>query len=201
MKNIKWIILFLIVIGVLAFGIWIRDIVNTRQVQTSSTVLLEEIQKVSKVIAVEGYFSEVYDYKEYWKYDWMPLRKKALVRVKAKVSVGYDMSDMVIDVNEAARTINLSEIGEPEILSIDHDLDYYDITEGTFNAFTVEDYNKIQEETKEFIRERALNSELKTMAEEQRKALHTTIKNLAELTGWQVISGPRYAPGIEDRHK
>jgi len=201
MKHFKWIIVTVLVIAAFAGGMWIRGMTKDREIHTSSTVLLEEIKKVSKVIAVEGYFSEVYDYKEYWKYDWIPLRKKALVRIKAKVSVGYDMSEMVIDVDEASMTISLSKIGEPQLLSIDHDLDYYDITEGTFNAFTVEDYNKIQDEAKEFIREKALNSELKTMAEIQRKELYTTIKNLAELTGWTVITGPRYVPGIEDRHK
>lgn len=200
MKHLKWIILAILLLAILVGSFWIRGMMNTREIRTSSTVLLEEIRKVSKVIAVEGYFSEVYDYKEYWMYDWIPLRKKALVRVKAKVSVGYDMSEMVINVDEASRVISLSKIGEPQILSIDHDLDYYDITEGTFNAFTLEDYNKIQDEAKEFIRERALNSELKAMAEQQRQDLYTTIKNLAELTGWKVVTGPRYVPGIENRH-
>ena len=62
-----------------------------------STVLLERIKTVAKLVTVEGYFSEVYDYKSYWGYDFSPFRKKALVRVKARVSVGYDLDQMKIE--------------------------------------------------------------------------------------------------------
>ena len=59
-----------------------------------SQVLMEKIKTVAKLVTVEGYFSEVYDYQDYWNYDVSMFRKKALIRVKAKVSVGYDLSKM-----------------------------------------------------------------------------------------------------------
>ncbi|MBP7184461.1 MAG: DUF4230 domain-containing protein, partial [Saprospiraceae bacterium] len=62
--------------------------------QESADVLLEKIKYVSKLVTVEGYFSELYNYKDYWQYDWWPFQRKALIRVKAKVSAGYDLSQM-----------------------------------------------------------------------------------------------------------
>jgi hypothetical protein len=38
-----------------------------------------------------------------------------------------------------------------ELISLDHTLDYYDISEGTFNSFSAEDYNKINNDVKEHI--------------------------------------------------
>jgi hypothetical protein len=104
-----------------------------------SEVLLEKIRSVAKLVTVEGYFSEIYDYEDYWGYDIAPLRKKALLRVKAKVSVGYDLGAMKFELKPEEQQLRISGIPEPHIISIDHDVDYYDITEGTFNSFTEKD--------------------------------------------------------------
>ncbi|MBT8218211.1 MAG: DUF4230 domain-containing protein [Bacteroidia bacterium] len=137
------------------------------KVEEEATTLLERIEAVSKLITVEGFFSEVYQYKDYWKYDISLLRKKALLRIKAKVSVGYDMSNMDIAIDETNKEVILNLPAQPEILSIDHDLDYYNISEGTFNSFSENDYNKLEDNAKSFIREKALESDLMQAAEDQ----------------------------------
>ena len=48
------------------------------EVTEESKILLEKIKTVSKLVTVEGYFSEIYDYQEYWGYDLSPFRKKSL---------------------------------------------------------------------------------------------------------------------------
>ena len=62
-----------------------------------ATVLLEKVKKVSKLIAVEGYLSEIYEYEQ--KNDLLDIPilfgKKALIRVNAKASVGYDFEKMI----------------------------------------------------------------------------------------------------------
>jgi hypothetical protein len=134
-------------------------------VEEESRVLLEKIEKVSKLITVEGHFSEIYNYEEHWGYDFSPFRKKALIRVKAKVSVGYDLTKMDFKADTKTKTIMISNMPDPEIMSIDHDLDYYDITEGSFNSFEEADYNKMNANAKEKIRKEALNSGLFLSAE------------------------------------
>ena len=153
----------------------------------SSTVLLNKIEKVVKLVAVEGNISEIYDYKDYYNFDIAPFRKKALVRVNAKVSVGYNFEKVKITVDEASRTIKLSNFPEAEILSIDHDLDYYDITQGTFNRFSNEDYNKINTRAKEYVADKARESDLIKAAEEQKQEILDMIRILVNGGGWELI--------------
>ncbi|RMF24616.1 MAG: DUF4230 domain-containing protein [Bacteroidetes bacterium] len=180
--------------GAFALGIWLaRCWYQSRQSTTSedATVLLERMQQVAKLITVEGYFSEIYDYKDYWHYDILPLRKKALLRVKAKVSVGYDLSRLEFEARPEERLIVLSNLPDPEILSIDHDIDYYDIQEGIFNSFSREDYNRLNAEAKELIRKRALESHLFLVAEEQSNQLQEMMRFMAESAGWTLRFQPR----------
>ena len=143
--------------------------------QISSEVILNRIKEVSKLVTVEGYFSEMYNYKNYYNLEWSMFTKKALVRVKA---------------------ISMDRLPEPEIISLDHDIDYYDITEGTFNTFTPEDFNKINSDAKDYIRKVAIQSELPARAKLQSQKSIETIKLIAESAGWTVkISQPQSIKG------
>jgi Protein of unknown function (DUF4230) len=154
--------------------------------QENGVVLLERIKQVAKLVTVEGYFSEIYDYQDYYGYDLSIFRKKALIRVKAKVSVGYDLEKMKVTADAATKTIHLSGIPAAEILSIEHDLDYYDVQEGFFNEFSSEDYDKLNASAKEFIRKKALESDLVKNATTQRNNLIETMRFMTESTGWKL---------------
>ena len=63
-----------------------------------STVLLERIKSVCKLISVEGDFAEVYKY-ENTKERFLSLvssKKKALVIINAKVHIGYDLKKLFL---------------------------------------------------------------------------------------------------------
>ncbi len=151
------------------------------------SVLLEKIQAVTKLITVEGYFSEIYTYQDYYGYDLPGFRKKALLRVKAKVSVGYDLDRMKITSYPERKIIEISEIPPPELLSLEHDLDYYDIQEGIFNNFSAEDYNKLNANAKDFVRQKAQESELFDRARLQRNKVFEMIGILVEGAGWNLV--------------
>ncbi len=159
---------------------------KTIKTEEEARVLVEKIKTVSKLITVEGSFSEIYDYKDYWGYDLSPFRKKALVRVNAKVSVGYDLNQMKVEAFPTEKRIVISNLPDPEILSIDHDLDYYDLSEGTFNSFSTEDYNKINTNAKAEIEKKALESDLFLVAEEQSDNMLEMIGVMVESIGWEL---------------
>ena len=156
-----------------------------------SQVLMEKIKTVAKLVTVEGYFSEIYDYEDYWNYDISPFRKKALIRVKAKVSVGYDLTKMSIEAKPEQKILIISNLPDPSIISIDHDLDYYDISEGTFNTFSEDDYTMMNKNAKEKIRESAVSSDLFLAAEKQSNDMLDLIKLMVEGAGWQLQFKPR----------
>ena len=158
-----------------------------RNTEAAATVPLERIQTVAKVVTVEGYFSELYNYKDFYAYDWWIFRKKAILRVKAKVSAGYDLSGLAFDVQPDQNLIIIRNIPDtPQIISIDHQLDYYDISEGAFNAFSETDYNKINKNAKSFIEEKARQSDLLPKAKEQGIEMLELIRFIAESAGWKV---------------
>jgi hypothetical protein len=180
----------LIVVGVL-LGRAMYKQRETAVAREQSQVLLERMEKVAKLITVEGYFSEIYDYQDYWRFDWLPFQKKALLRVKAKVSVGYDLSKMHIQALPEEKRFIISDLPDPEILSIDHDVDYYDITQGVFNSFKEADYNLMNRNAKKIIEEQALKSDLMLNAEKQAADILDLIRFMVESAGWSMEFRPR----------
>ncbi len=162
-----------------------------------STVVLEKIKKVAKMITVEGEFSELYSYKDYYGYDISPLRKKAIVRVNAKASVGYDFNKMQINIYPDKGRVVIKNFPNAELLSIEHDIDYYDITEGVFNGFEVGDYNKMLKASKDKIVNAALTSNLFEKAEEQKAELIQLLGFMVEQMGYELIIEERLA--IDER--
>ena len=165
-----------------------NQVVDARE---QSQVLIEKIKTVAKLVTVEGYFSELYSYEDYWRFDVSPFRKKALIRVKAKVSIGYDLAAMSVEARPEEKLLIISNLPDPQIISIDHDLDYYDITEGSFNSFSKDDYNRMNQGAKDKIREQALNSELFMTAEKQSNNMLDMIRFMVEGAGWTLQFQPR----------
>jgi Protein of unknown function (DUF4230) len=186
--------LFLSIIFILAlfgagylFALYLSEKENNENRIEESTILLEKIQSVAKMVTIEGYYSELYRYEDFWGYDWWIFRKKAIMRVKAKVSVGYDLNKLKFDLNKETWTLYIRNVpNEPEIISIDHQIDYYDISQGSFNSFSEKDYNKIQKNAKEMIAKKAATGELMIRAKKQGLELLDLIKFMAEGAGWKV---------------
>ena len=154
----------------------------------NTTIEKEKIKTVTKLISVEGQFSELYNYKESYDYDFFNLfSKKIILRVNAKVSVGYDFEKINISVDSLSKTVTFNELPQAEILSIDHDIDYYDISEGTFSSFTPEEYNAIQKKAKNLIAEKAKNTPLIAEAEKQKAEYLKMIDMALTSAGWKLI--------------
>lgn len=154
-----------------------------------STVLLEKIQAVAKLSTVEGTFSEIYNYSEYQGYFTFFWDKKILVRVRATVSAGYNLERMHIEADPKTKTIHLSGMPKPEILSIDHSLDYYDISEGLFTSFSPEDYTRINQRAKDLIRDNAQKSRLLEEADAQGAKMLDLMRFMIEGAGWTLQVG------------
>ncbi|NUO03717.1 MAG: DUF4230 domain-containing protein, partial [Saprospiraceae bacterium] len=88
------------IIGALAFtfllGGWLtyRFLAPKPKPAESASILLEKIRTVVKLTTVEGEFSEIYNYNEYSGYFTWLWDKKALIRVHAVVSAGYDLTNL-----------------------------------------------------------------------------------------------------------
>lgn len=173
------------VAGAAAVYYFMRPMANRTTV--SADVLLEQTRKTLKLSVVEGDFSEIYSNKNYQYFDFWPFRKQILMRVKARVLVGYDFEKWQFDIDSVNRTIRVRQNSKPEILSIDHTVDYYDISEGLFNSFSPGDYNRIQADTKDRIRQMVGKSNLFNQANEQLTQTLTQLEQLLQFAGWTLI--------------
>lgn len=115
-----------------------------------STVLLEKIKSVCKLISVEGDFAEIYKY-ENTKEHFMSLvssKKKALIVINAKAQIGYDLQKIFMHADNEKKKIILTNFPEPQVISVEPELEFYDIQNGLFNTFTPNDLTSLNKEAK-----------------------------------------------------
>ncbi len=187
-KIIKYTIvsfLFLILLGIAWYSGMKYNLEQSKST-VKQDIILQQIKSVLQVGTIEGSFSEIYDYKEYYAFDISPFQKKALLRVKADVLVGFNLDSISITVSGKNKTVVISELPKPEILSIDHDLDYYDISEGTFNSFTKEDYNKMNSQAKIAIKNTVMKSEMLNKAQLELEKHLELLNSLLKSYGWKL---------------
>lgn len=185
-------LLFLVAIAIGGIAAWqvfnwmygkkLRD--NKDELRKESTLLLERIEKVFKVVMAEGYFTEIYDHsskKELM--GFFKVNKKALVVARAKVSVGFDFGKMKVRRDENSRKLLVEQFPEAEILSIDTDYKFYDIDQGWLHKFNHEDYTNILNEAKKLMQEKALTSDLPKVANRQ---IGLMVNQLAASMNWEL---------------
>ena len=199
MKFFGYILLILsgIVIGFLLYmvlfgrGSKINPMPDSKQ-----QILLERIKNVAKLVTVEGEFANVHEYKNFYWTDISIFNKKALLKVKAKVSVGFDLKKMVWNVDSINKTIRISNMPQPEIISIDHDVSYYDMQEGMFNSFSESDLTEINQVIKKKLQESTEKGPLMEKARQEGFDQLEIIKILVEQAGWTfVISSGDFQSG------
>jgi hypothetical protein len=187
-KFYKYLIIILIIlfaIGIAWYSGFKASFFEKKSTLTQE-VVMEQIKNVVKLGTVEVYFSEIYNYKEHYGPDLSFFTKKALIRVKAKILAGFDLEKINVKVDETTKTVKIENLPEPQILSIEHDLDYYDITEGMFNSFTTEDYNKMNNQAKVYIKNVALKTNLMQNAKKQLNSHLQVLNMLMSSYGWKL---------------
>ncbi|WP_396602989.1 DUF4230 domain-containing protein [Algibacter sp. R77976] len=180
-----------VIIGVLVtLGVVtvLKSIKKKQLVNSQSTILLEKIKKVCKFITVEGDFAEIYHYEDV-KERFLKLitsKKKALVVINAKAHIGYDLSKIDLQADTYKKKIILNHFPQPEILSIETNLNYYDKSDGYFNRFEANDLTGLHNEAKQHINDKIPESGLIQVA--QKEALETIllIETIVETIGWKL---------------
>lgn len=192
--NIKQLFAVLLIVMASMIGMYyfLKAKVFTPVVTESTTVMLERMRMVTKLTTVEGQFSEIYQGGEEYPIDFLGLfSKKILVRVTATVACGYDFEKMNIKIDSSNHSVTISDFPKPQVLSVDHDLDYYDVKEGTFNSFTAEEYNKINRGAKDKIEFNPAIPKLLAQAEKQKNDYISMMDIALKGVGWKlIVNGP-----------
>ncbi|WP_397364610.1 DUF4230 domain-containing protein [Olleya sp. R77988] len=180
----------LIIGGILALGIYTyyNYFQSKRKVSAQSVILLDKIKKVCKFITVEGDFAEIYHYEDV-KERFLKLvssKKKALVIINAKAYVGYDFNKIELKANQKKKTVTINHFPQPEILSIESNINYYDKKDGYFNKFEATDLTALSEEAKQHIRDKVPESGLYNVARKEALESLLLVENIVETIGWKL---------------
>ena len=162
---------------------------QTKQTTTAQSILLlDKIKRVCKFITVEGDFAEIYHYEDV-KEKFLKLissRKKALVVINAKAHVGFDLSKIQMRSNSKATTVVLTHFPQPEVLSIESNINYYDKQDGMFNKFEASDLTELHTKAKAHIMDKIPESGLYDVAKLEALEAIQLIENLVETIGWSL---------------
>ncbi len=162
---------------------------KTKQTTTAQSILLlDKIKRVCKFITVEGDFAEIYHYEDV-KQKALKLissRKKALVVINAKAHVGFDLNKVKMNSNSKSKTVVLTHFPQPEVLSIESDINYYDKKDGMFNKFEASDLTELHTKAKQHIRDKIPESGLYSVAKNEALEAIQLIENLVETIGWKL---------------
>ena len=182
----KAVLLVLVILGVV-FGLrYFESKQDQRdQLEASTDLIQKQIKNVGKLVVTEGSFSQVYSFKDSKRFylDVFSARKKALIVVNAEVTIAYDLSKLKTEINPETKTVTITYIPEEEI-SINPNIQYYDVTQDYLNQFEAADYNKIQKRINNSLMEKIENSSLKSNAKNRLVSELQKIYILTNSMGW-----------------
>lgn len=177
----------IVIAFVIVFGLrYCENRKENREVLEANTALIQkELKNVGKLVVTEGSYAQVFSYNDSKKFylDVLSARKKALIVVNAKASIAYDLSKVQTEVDENTKTVRITNIPEPE-LSINPNIEYYDMQQDYLNQFSATDYNKIKKRIEKSLRKKIEASELRANAENRLISELQKIYILTNSMGW-----------------
>lgn len=176
----------LLVLGSIWYFVGKRE--NKDEIRANSAMIQQQIQNVGKLIVTEGYFSQVFTFKNSQNLflDIVTSDKKALVVANAKATVEYDLRQLETRVDEDNKTVVITKIPEP-VINIYPEIEYYDVTQDYFNKFEANDYNKIKNSVTAQFRKKIESSGLKDNAQERLMSELVNIYVLTKSMGWTLM--------------
>lgn len=187
MKNF-FIGLLILIVSILSFLLFKNSLLTKKDnSKVDSTIVVQKIQKVLKLVTVEGHFSELMNYADFDYIDFPGFRKDAIVQVDAVVSIGYNLDSLKISTNEEKKTITIQNMPKPSIIAIDSDVKFKNLSSGLFTSFNEQELTKLNTLGKEKIRQKALQGELIKQTEEQKNELFELLFYMAKGNGYKII--------------
>lgn len=184
-KTINVILFFAVLFA--AVFLYFKTTKDDKKVEEDAQIILKSLTSVSKLVVLESQWSEIYTYKETEKvfFNLLPTEKKAIVLLKAKAQISYDLKKLKIKIDKENKQLIIQSLPKEEIM-IEPDLEYYDIETSVLNKFKPSDFNKIQKNAKAFVLNEIEKSGLKNQAKQTFVEKLQSLISLTEGLGWTV---------------
>jgi len=190
MQFLKYITVFLL--GFFISKFWYEHQEEKKHQKEEVQVFLNGIQNLSKLVVSEGNFSEIYSFtdSEKYFYNYLSFDKKAVLSVNAKVEVGYDLSQLEIQVDSLGKAIIINKIPKEEVV-ISPDVKYFDLEQSQFNTFSKEELNQLNDKAIENIKSTIVVSGLQKEAKTRLFEELSKIYQLSKVYNWKVIDNTK----------
>jgi hypothetical protein len=175
-----------LILGYYGYRYFTKD-KETTTMDYNTDLIQERIKNVGKLIVTEGHFSQVMTYKDQQKYlmDLISFEKKAIIIINADVTISYDLRQMKYAIDDKNKVITILTIPKEEV-KISPDIQFYNVEQSTMNAFTGDDYNKINKKVKADLANKVAKSKLKANAKNRLISELSTILVLTHSMGWKL---------------
>ena len=171
---------------------------ETETINQQSQLIREALKNVGKLIVTEGEYAQVFTYEDskQFYFDILSASKKALVMVNAKATIAYDLNKVTTQIDDATKTIHITQIPDPE-LSVYPDIEYYDIQQDLFNPFEAGDHQLIKERVTEELQKKIKTSVLYTNAQNRLISELQKIYILTSAMGWTLTYNENPIENVE----
>ena len=88
--------------------------------------------------------------------------------------------------DKSKKIIALTHLPQPEVLSLEPHLEFYDIKNGIFNTFSSEDLTQVNQEAREHILDKIPGSRLMDTARNEALQAVLMIEKIVETIGWKL---------------
>src|SRR5690606_36570157 len=166
-------------------------------------ILLDKIKQVCKLITVEGEFSEVFAHRDGKSmfFKLLQMEKQALLIVEAKVLIGFNLTKNNIEMQHEKKRQGATHYPDQEVVSMDTDLEFYDVQKGIIHKFSELDFTNINAKSKEFMREKIEQSYLFDIARNQAADTVAIIRQLIDSVGWALVAEDLVLPQPKEQKK
>jgi hypothetical protein len=139
------------------------------------------------MIVSEAFFNQVYSYTDSDKYlfDMLNFDKNVILLVNARAQVSYDLNKLKINIDSIHKIIHISHIPKEEITIIP-EIKYYNLEQSSFNSFSKDELNEINQKAIRQITESIDLSNLKKKAKKQFIKNLENLYALSKIYGWKV---------------
>ena len=153
----------------------------------TGSVIIEQIKSTAKMITKEVSISEHYKWSDYNQgYKWNMFKKEAVLIVKAKAMLGFDLSVLTYSADPSNKVITIDNVPTIEILSLAHSTEWINVEEGYFNSFTEQERNEINNRAKRFATN-VIQHKIDTGDIALGQEPFTHMRNIASVMGWTVV--------------
>ncbi|HKK87799.1 MAG TPA: DUF4230 domain-containing protein [Saprospiraceae bacterium] len=198
MRNLKNLFFLILLLLVFALGWWGKARIDkTSKTEIEAEVAIGMLQNVLKLATVEQELSEVLTRRQFRSYDWDVFSGKMIYKLQGKVAAGYDLEGMNIRIDSLEKKVTISGMNAPELLYVEADIQFYDITEGLFFEFEEDDYNQIMRIGKQELIKAAKDNGILEQASKKGSEALNHLKEVLQTVGWELELEPyKRLPGF-----